>query len=46
MCYLISKKFNNHGCIDLQTNFVKDLRYLSDYLTSRTIGKKYSNCYY
>lgn len=39
MCYLIAKKFNNHGCLALQTNFGKDLKYLSDYLTSRTVGK-------
>ena len=39
MCYLIAKKFNDHGCIALQTNFGQDLKYLSDYLTSRTVGK-------
>lgn len=39
MCYLIAKKFNDHGCLALQTNFGKDLKYLSDYLTSRTVGK-------
>lgn len=38
MCYLIAKRFNGHGCIALQTNFGKDLKYLSDYLTSRTVG--------
>ena len=39
MCYLIAKKFNDHGCIALQTNFGQDLKYLSDYLTYRTVGK-------
>lgn len=39
MCYLIAKKFDDHGCIALQMNFGKDLKYLSDYLTSRTISK-------
>lgn len=44
MCYLIAKKFNEHGCIALQTNFGQDLKYLSDYLTSRTVGKRI--CYF
>ena len=39
MCYLIAKKINDRGCIALQTNFGQDLKYLSDYLTSRTVGK-------
>lgn len=39
MCYLIAKKFYNHGCIALETNFGEDLKNLSDYLTSRTVGK-------
>jgi hypothetical protein len=39
MCYLIAKKFYDHGCIALQTNFGQDLKYLSDYLKSRTVGK-------
>ncbi len=39
MCYLIAKKFNEHGCIALETDFGQDLKYLSDQLTSRTVGK-------
>lgn len=39
MCYLIAKKFNEHGCIALETSFGENLKYLSDYLTSRTVGK-------
>lgn len=39
MCYLVAKKFNKHGCIALQTNFGINLKYLSDYLTSRTVGR-------
>ncbi len=39
MCYLIAKKLNNHGCIALETNFGEDLKILSDYLTSITVGK-------
>ena len=39
MCYLIAKKFDEVGCVALQTELGKNHRYLCDFLTSRTLGK-------
>jgi len=36
MCYLIAKKFDQHGCIAIQTERGKALASLVDYLGRRT----------
>ena len=39
MCYLIAKKFNETGCIALQTEIGDKLASLSRYLTLATLDK-------
>ena len=39
MCYLIAKKFNEHGCLALKTKHNKELKYLNLYLTNKTLNK-------
>ena len=37
-CYLVAKDFHSHGCIAFPTEFGDELKRLSDYLTSHTLG--------
>ncbi len=39
MCYLIAKKFNEHGCIAVQSEYGEALASLVDYLGRRTEKK-------
>ena len=36
MCYLIAKKFNDHGCIALKTSFGEDLKYLIETIVNNS----------
>jgi len=40
MCYLVAKKFNQHGCIAVQAEYGHMLASLVDYLGRKTIGKE------
>lgn len=37
MCYLIAKKFDDHGCLAVQTEYGSELASLVDYLGRKTL---------
>ena len=39
MCYLVAKKFDEHGCIAVKSEYGKALASLVDYLGRRTMSK-------